>query len=100
MPWSTPRRPTLADAARRAEYDSPEYRRKREEFRRVVAFGNAYCWRCGGWIDPSLRDRSGKAAWHTGHHLGVVRGPEHNTCNLSAAGRDGNLASRTTARRM
>jgi hypothetical protein len=97
MPWSS-KRGTPADARRRAEYDRPEYRRKRAEFGRLVASGNAFCWRCGGWINPDLRDAAGRAAWHTGHDRGVIRGPEHNTCNLSAGGRDGNRAARRARR--
>lgn len=96
MPWSNSRRPTAASAARRAEYDTPAYRRARAAIQAQVAAGTAYCWRCGRYLPPG-------APVHTGHDdydRSIIRGPECPACNLSAAARKGNRASRTTARRL
>lgn len=79
------RQPTPADAARRAEYDSPEYRRERARLGREVKAGQAACWRCGGPIAPG-------STWHVGHDdhdRRIVRGAEHSSCNLRAAASKG-----------
>lgn len=85
MSWSGPRQPTAAAAARRREYDSVEYRRTRTRLGKLVASGQATCWRCGKWLAPG-----GK--WHTGHDdddRRIVRGAECVKCNLSAAASKG-----------
>jgi hypothetical protein len=82
---------------RRREYDSPEYRLVRRRFARLVAGGEARCWRCGGAILPGSK-------WHTGHDdldRSVIRGPEHPVCNLRAAGVKGaRVVNRRRGRRV
>lgn len=59
------------------------HRRHRLKAKRWVDTGTAHCWRCGGWIDP-------RSAWHLGHDdddRSLYRGPEHERCNTSAAGK-------------
>jgi hypothetical protein len=82
-------------------YRSAEYRATSKALKALVDAGRGFCWRCGGWIDPAARDRAGKRAWHVGHDdTGlVIRGAEHNSCNLSAAAREG-ARRRNSMRRM
>lgn len=59
------------------------YDRTRRALIPIVQAGKATCWRCGTPIAPD-------AAWNLGHddhNRDIIRGPEHETCNLSAAGR-------------
>jgi len=68
-------------------YDAA-YDRARRRAARVVANGDAVCWRCGEPIAPSDE-------WHLGHDdhdRAVIRGAEHAHCNLSAAGSRPRLA--------
>lgn len=95
--WHRKRRNTAAERARDARYRTPEYRAATKALTALVEAGRGFCWRCGGWINPALKDRAGKRAWHVGHRGQVIAGPEHNTCNLSAAGRDGALKRNASA---
>lgn len=84
MPW-TAKAPTAADLERRKVYDSPEYRRTRAALGRMVAAGNASCWRCSRYLPPGSK-------WHTGHDdydRAVIRGAECAACNLSKAASKG-----------
>jgi hypothetical protein len=79
-----------AARARKREYDSREYRQAHAQAARIVSRGDAYCWRCTGWIEPD-------GTWHLGHddhNRAIIRGPEHASCNLTAAAKAGNLAAR------
>jgi hypothetical protein len=87
--WHRKRRDTPAERARTARYAGAEHREASRAFAAVVDAGRGYCWRCGGWINPRLKDAAGKRAWHVGHRGSVIAGPEHNTCNLSAGAVDG-----------
>lgn len=79
------RQTTPADAARRAEYDSPEYRRERARLGREVKAGRASCWRCGGWIAPGSKWNVG----HDDHDRSIIRGAEDESCNLKSAASKG-----------
>lgn len=50
-----------------------EHQKERARAKRVVDAGEAYCWRCGGWIDPAMPWDLG----HDDHDRSVYRGPEH-----------------------
>lgn len=70
-------------------YDEAHKRRRRAAAR-VVAAGNATCWRCGLPIDPS-------EPWDLGHDdadRSITRGPEHRACNRATRARQ-NRPSRT-----
>jgi hypothetical protein len=71
------------------EYATPEYRQARAAAKELVEAGYGHCWRCWGWIPPGSR-------WHLGHDdwdRTVIRGPEHERCNLTAAARKGRLVA-------
>lgn len=63
------------------------HRQLREQVSKVVASGNAVCWRCRQWIEPG-------SAWDLGHRddhpgakrLGLYAGPEHRACSRTAGG--------------
>ena len=76
------RRPLAKTAARGYGW---AHQRERARQALIVAAGQAYCWRCGGWIQPG-------SEWHLGHDDNrVTRGPEHaRSCNLAAAARKTN----------
>lgn len=71
-------------------YGTP-HRRVRRYFARLVASGQAVCWRCSLPIDPA-------EDWHLGHDDKRTRwlGPEHALCNLRAAA---NKANETKAKK-
>lgn len=55
----------------------------RAKAKALVNAGGVLCWRCGKPIQPG-------STFHFGHDdddRSIIRGPEHPTCNLSAAGR-------------
>lgn len=83
--WHRKRRNTPAERARRAEYDSPEYRAIRKALKAEHAAGRAHCWRCGRHIPPSMPRHTG----HDDYDRTVIRGNECVTCNLPAAARKG-----------
>lgn len=83
--WSRKRKNTPAELARRAEYDSPEYRRIRAALKAEHAAGRAHCWRCGRHIPPAMPRHTG----HDDRDRTVIRGNECPSCNLSAAARKG-----------
>lgn len=94
--WARKRKDTAAELARDARYRTPEYRAAERALRTAVEAGRGLCWRCGGWIDPSARVWRGRRgwmrAWHVGHDdrdPSVIRGAEHERCNLRAAARAG-----------
>ena len=61
----------------------PDHVRRRREAEPLVAAGRVRCWRCGKLIMPGQ-------AWDLGHDdadRSIYRGPEHERCNRSAAGR-------------
>lgn len=66
-------------------YNTREHREARARFTREVDRGQATCWRCGGGILPGT-------SWHVGHGDGpdrdIIKGPEHRSCNLRAAGQE------------
>lgn len=104
--WHRKRKNTPAELARDARYRTPEYRAAARALAQLVETSEGFCWRCGGWIDPSMKDRAGKRAWHVGHDdTGTqILGPEHNSCNLTAAASKGartrNAAQRATRVRL
>lgn len=64
------------------------HRARRADAAPTVAAGAAKCWRCGEPIAPT-------DTWHLGHDdhdRAVTRGPEHELCNLRAAGRASHAA--------
>lgn len=80
------RRPNDAAAKERARtYSTAEHKRLRAHYKRLVANGSEYCWRCSRRIDP-------RSAWHLGHDDNdrtLYRGAEHAQCNIRAAARSG-----------
>lgn len=84
-PWSSKRTPTAADLRRRAEYDSPEYRRIRDALKAEHAAGRGYCWRCGRHIPPTMPRHTG----HDDHDRSIIRGNECPSCNLGRAASKG-----------
>ena len=61
------------------------------ELRRIaldkVSAGGVNCWRCGKPIEAGAPFDLG----HDDHDRTITRGPEHATCNRSAAGRSAHL---------
>lgn len=85
--WHRKSANTAATAARKREYNSPEYKAAKQAGQRLVDAGRAYCWRptCRTFLPP------GKP-WHLGHDdddRRIIRGPECVPCNLGAASRKG-----------
>ena len=72
-------------APRDQHYGAP-HRQLRARVAKVVASGNAVCWRCRQWIRPG-------EPWHLGHAdvpgakaRGVYGGPEHAACSHTSGG--------------
>jgi hypothetical protein len=63
--------------------------------RELVDPGLAYCWRCGGWIDPSQPWDLG----HDDHDRTLYRGPEHRGRECPAGGNRATYHRRTTKQR-
>lgn len=70
--------------------------KERARLARIVATGQAVCWRCGNPIDPRM-------AWDVGHIIGRAAGggnarvnlaPEHASCNR----RDGQAVGQSVRR--
>jgi len=60
-----------------------EHQVTRADLAPEVDAGAVRCWRCGRLIAPG-------EPWHLGHDdedRSITRGPEHEECNLSAAGK-------------
>jgi NAD-dependent dihydropyrimidine dehydrogenase PreA subunit len=75
-------------------YDA-EYDRARVRAKTKVEAGQATCWRCGSWLNPTL-------PWHLGHDDNdrrIIRGPECVRCNLGAAARKTNAIRRAKSAR-
>lgn len=66
-----------------------QHQKERARAKQLVDAGQAYCWRCGGWIDPAMPWDLG----HDDHDRSVYRGPEHRGRECPAGG------NRATARR-
>lgn len=79
--WSRKRKDTPAERARRAEYDSPQYRAVRKALIAEHAAGRAVCWRCRRPIPPHMPRHTG----HDDRDRSVIRGNECPPCNLKAA---------------
>lgn len=81
------RREADADRGSRAERGyGPEHQAERQHWQdRIDAGELVLCWRCQDLATP-ITDR----AWHLGHDdhdRTITRGPEHESCNLRAAGK-------------
>ena len=59
------------------------HRKVRAAVKVIVDRGEAYCWRCGLWIDPNGPFDLG----HDDDDRSIYRGPEHVHCNRATAGR-------------
>jgi hypothetical protein len=59
------------------------HQRMRAKMKAEVATGNAHCWRCGKWIDPSGDFDAG----HMDHDPNQYAGPEHRACNRATSRR-------------
>lgn len=68
------------------------HQKLRAEVKKIVDRGEAYCWRCGGFIPPGAPFDLG----HDDQDRSVYRGPEHTRCNRATSGR---RASRKQPRR-
>lgn len=75
---------TLASTAARGYGAAHQAERRR--LAPIVAAGQAWCWRCGGWIPPGTPWELG----HDDHDRSIYRGPEHLKCNRAAGARKGN----------
>lgn len=80
---------TPAEIARREKYrgsQSREHRQARKHWAAALARGVVLaCWRCNGPITAATK-------WVVGHddvQVDVIRGPEHDACNRSAANSKG-----------
>jgi hypothetical protein len=60
-----------------------KHQQLRRSVGRAVAAGNAYCTRCGEWIDPAEPWDLG----HDEHDRSVYTGPEHRRCNRATSKR-------------
>jgi hypothetical protein len=49
----------------------------------ALRIGDAHCWRCGKWIDPSGDFDTG----HDDDDPNAWQGPEHRHCNRATSGR-------------
>lgn len=80
------KRTTANDIRRAKQYASTAHRKLRKQLKAEVDAGRASCWRCGKPILPGSN-------WELGHNDAGTehRGPEHFTCNRSAAARKGAL---------
>jgi hypothetical protein len=70
------------------------HRKIRDQVAKLVARGDAVCWRCGLPILPGM-------LWDLGHSdidRLVYMGPEHQRCNRSSAASRGNRMRRKTMR--
>ena len=69
-----------------------DFQRKRRVFERALQeLGTINCWRCQHPIHNG-------EPWHLGHDdhdRNIIRGPEHPTCNLTAAGQAAHRYERT-----
>lgn len=83
--WHRKRTNTSAEAQRRREYDTPEYRAIRRALKAEHTAGRAQCWRCSRHIPPFMPRHTG----HDDHDRSIVRGNECVDCNLGAAARKG-----------
>ena len=59
------------------------HRTTRAAWAPLVQAGGVRCWRCGQLIEPGEPFDLG----HDDHDRSITRGPEHQRCNRSAAGR-------------
>lgn len=62
------------------------HQRERAKWKRVVEAGQANCWRCGAWLDPSQPFDLG----HDDIDRSIYRGPECRPCNRAAGARASN----------
>jgi hypothetical protein len=60
-----------------------EHKRIRAKWKPIVDAGQANCWRCGQWLDPSKPWDLG----HDDHDRTIYRGPECRPCNRATKGR-------------
>lgn len=70
-----------------------DHQAEREAWRPQVEAGTVDCWRCHRPIRPGT-------PWHLGHDdhdRTIYRGPEHERCNTSAAGRNRGRATHRPA---
>jgi hypothetical protein len=65
---------------------------ERRKWAAVVARGEAYCWRCGTWLDPGQPFDLG----HDDQDRSIYRGPECRPCNRATAGRKPERVNRWT----
>lgn len=79
--WHRKRSRTPGELAGR--YNTAEHRAARTQFRLLVSYGIATCWRCGKQLVPGQ--------WHVGHDDPGLRimGPECASCNRKAAASKG-----------
>ena len=69
-------------------YDAAHDREGKRWRTKVAAGEHVTCWRCG---EP-IADPSDCHLGHDDHDRSITRGPEHATCNLSAAGRNSHVS--------
>lgn len=62
----------------------------RKKWQAIVDRGEAYCWRCGCWLEPGQPFDLG----HDDHDRTVYRGPECVPCNRATKGRNNSTVNR------
>lgn len=72
-----------------------KHQAERARVKIIVDAGNAHCWRCGGWINPTQPWDLG----HDDHNRTVYRGPEHRGRECPAGGNRGNMKRRAISPR-
>lgn len=60
-----------------------KHQAERKKWQPIVDRGEAYCWRCGCWLDPAKPWDLG----HDDHDRTQYRGPECRPCNRATKGR-------------
>ena len=60
-----------------------KHQAERRKWEPIVARGEAYCWRCGCWLDPAKPFDLG----HDDQDRTIYRGPECRPCNRATKGR-------------
>ena len=83
------RRADKARGTRRERgYDAAHDREAKRWRAKITAGERVTCWRCG---EP-ITDPSDCHLGHDDRDRSITRGPEHATCNLSAAGRNSHVS--------
>lgn len=89
--WAHKRHDTPAEQARRASYNTAEYRAAGKQAGHLVRSGQAHCWRCHRPIPTWATRGPHWVVGHDDHDRRIIRGVECTPCNRKAANIAGNL---------